>query len=158
VIRIDDCLARFREALIAGWPVVEPIARDIGISGEYWLDSWKQSQWEFLVEMPLFWGSDRFLVPYDSGADLDGPSSRVHRPDAEATHDVRCTVDPGAIDLLTGDTITTEGKTVSFIRFAALTNGWHHQAPPFDCVLLEVDGQETLVRFGSARWEVAQVT
>lgn len=156
--RIEDCLRWFREALTANWSTAELVTRELGGNGEYWLESWKQSQWEFFVEMPLFWGSERFLVPYDSGADLDGTSSRVRSPTAAATHDVRCIIETGAIDLLTGVPLATEGKTVSFIRFAVLKNGWHHQAAPFDCVLLEVDGQEVLVRFESTRWAVSPVS
>src|SRR5215218_11261153 len=101
--QIGEYIESFRRAMIVAWPLATETVGDLALrgAGDTWLFSWKQSQWEFFVEMPLFWGSKHFLNPYDSGADLMGSSSRVSWPGDEPTHEVRCELQPGATDLLT---------------------------------------------------------
>jgi hypothetical protein len=159
VSQIRDCIERFRRALIVAWPLAVETVSDLAPrdAGDSWLSSWKQGQWEFYVEMPLFWGSKHFLSPYDSGADLMGSSSRVSSPGENPTHEVHCELQPGAIDLLTNRPPADGASAMTFVRLAAFRNGWHVEEPPFDCVLLLSNGKELFVQREFIRWRVDQL-
>jgi hypothetical protein len=99
-------------------------------------DDWAQANWELLVERPLL-GTQEYLEIYGSGSDYEmALHSRVFFHDAIATHRVALSV-VGSDDLL--DVLNDRRIGLAdfhFERFVAMKDGFYHDVPPFDHVLL----------------------
>jgi hypothetical protein len=107
------------------------------IDGEGLLHDWKQVNWELIVEqniMPI--GEKFFLQPYGEGADFYGDSSRIIRPEAVPTHAVSCCSKNGAVEQLTGKSISFPIDGFEIDCFVTIRKKWYFEEPPFDCVLV----------------------
>lgn len=125
-----DALVRgFARLLTAAWHEVQAFAPP---RSSYVID-WLQSQWEMFVEGALPPGT--FLEIYGEGADCNGRSSRVYRPDAIPTHRVVCSPrGASAIDRISGRAMA---DTWPLNELVTIDGTWYASRPPFDCVLVE---------------------
>lgn len=148
-MKADQQLARFSEFLSNCWLTVsETLSAD-----QERLDDWKQANWEILVESLLVPASNTFLEVYGSGADCNGSSSRVWRPEALPTHRIRCQGSTQrTIDVLTGKNVVVQDLT--FDRLVAWKGEKYVEAPPFDHVLLESDDEIFVVRLSELEFEI----
>lgn len=140
---LPQLLEKYRALLTSFWQDAIAIAKDAG--GEEWLNDWKQANWELIVEGGLRSTSLFALLPYGEGADFNGGSSRILRPEAVSTHAVRARPIAGSIDVLSGQPAVFPAGGLIVECFVTMRDGWHYEEPPFDCVLFLGEGTENVL-------------
>jgi hypothetical protein len=152
---LDASLAAFRDVLGGGWVSVGDVATLANRDPAEFRADWAQASWETLVEAALSPDGRLVLEIYGDGADCNGASSRVWKPDAVATHAIHChpRTGPTAVDLLTGAAVTFPQDGFLVDRFACHSeDGWYREMPPFDGVLVSASGREALFRIDDLRF------
>ncbi len=124
----------YRALLNAMWEKINSLANNI--EGDSLLNDWKQVNWELIVEQNLPVGETTLLQPYGEGADFYGDSSRIIYPEALPTHAVSCCSQNGAVDQITGNSISFPTEGFELDCFVTIREGWYFEEPPFDCVLV----------------------
>lgn len=102
-MNVDEIVRNFQQFLEASWQSVESTL-PLTPEGEHFRLDWLQANWEILVEAVIRLDGISFLEFYGEGAECNGASSRVWKPDAEATHRICCVPKDGSevTDLVTG--------------------------------------------------------
>jgi hypothetical protein len=161
---LDDFIRRFARFLDASWNSAWSAATPMeDIDPADLMADWAQANWELLVETPLRETAgfgEAYLEPYGEGAECNGASSRVWRPQALPTHRVVCRGRETAatMDLLTSRNVDATSHPIVFDHFASLSKrGWHEEAPPFDCVLGYHGNQEILVRVDAILFDLERI-
>ena len=115
-MNVDEIVRNFQQFLEASWQSVET-ALPLTEEGEHFRLDWLQSNWEILVEAVISPDGTSVLEFYGEGAECNGASSRVWKPDAEATHRICCVPKDGSevTDLVTGGSI--EPQFMDFFGF-----------------------------------------
>ena len=144
MMNVDEIVRNFQQFLEASWQSVEniPLTEEC----EHLRLDWLQANWEILVEAVIQPDGTSFLEFYGEGAECNGASSRVWKPDAEATHRICCVPKDGSeiTDLVTGGSI--EPQNLDFFGFGNWDGKWYVTHPPFNTVVL--DSREGVFRAG----------
>jgi hypothetical protein len=154
---IDAIVRGFARLLSKSWPDVQEIAHLVG-TGSY-VQDWVQANWEMFVEGALPPGKV-FLEVYGEGADCNAGSSRVYRPQAIATHAVMCVPRTGeaeVIDVLSNSPFRLRLNGLWLEEFVSMEGTWFTAKPPFDCVLVDDDGQERVIRSDAVVFRLGEV-
>jgi hypothetical protein len=133
---VDILMRRFARLLASAWD--EVLAASLLSNTGSFLEDWLQANWEMFVEGGL--APTIFLEVYGEGADCNGESSRVYRPDVTATHVVVCLPKPGATtisDILTNEEIVVAKAGLPIEELVSMEGTWYARKPPFDCILVE---------------------
>ncbi|MBL7134413.1 MAG: hypothetical protein ISS78_09980 [Phycisphaerae bacterium] len=149
---LEKRLHAFRSLLNTFFPTVRALAEEVG--GEELLNDWKQANWELIVEGGVFPEGGRFLVPYGEGADYYGASSRVFRPEAVSTHAVFCLARRNTKDCITGSLALLPAGGLPLEYFVTIREGWYYEQPPFDCVLVVLDGREVVLQLADVQFDL----
>jgi hypothetical protein len=154
---LDERVRGFAMFLQAAWPIASKISG--GAENESLLQDWSQANWEMIVEAALPPGT--FLEVYGEGADCNGASSRVYRPDAVATHVVVCRPRPGAVsmpDQLNLRDVPGGDEMLVLEEFVTMAGSWYERRPPFDCVLVEKAGCACVFKLDDVQFALEEVT
>ena len=145
---VDEIVRNFQQFLEASWQSVESML-PLTPEGE-------QANWEILVEAVIHPGGASFLEFYGEGAECNGASSRVWKPDAEATHRICCVPTDGneVTDLVTGRSI--EPQDLDFFGFGTPDRErFQFLHPPFNVVVLnDREGIDFIIRLEDVRFEM----
>ena len=157
-MNVDEIVRKFQQFLEASWQSVEnmlPLTEE----GEHLRLDWLQANWEILVEDTLRPDTISFLEFYGEGAECNGASSRVWKPDAEATHRICCVSKDGSevTDLVTGRSI--EPQDLEFFGFGHPDRErFLILHPPFNVVVLnDREGIDFIVRLEDVRFETQRI-
>jgi hypothetical protein len=154
---IDPIVRGFARVLSKSWQDVQAISQRVG-TGSY-VQDWVQANWEMFVEGALPPGAV-FLEVYGEGADCNTGSSRVYRPEAIATHAVMCVPRTGAaevLDVLSNRPFRLGVHGIPLEEFVTMEGTWFTAKPPFDCVLVDDDGQERVIRADAVAFRLGEV-
>ena len=153
-MNVDEIVRNFQQFLEASWQSVERIP--LTEEGEHLRLDWLQANWEILVEAVIQPDGTSCLDFYGEGAECNGASSRVWKPDAEATHRICCVPKDGSevTNLVTGRSI--EPQDLDFFGFGNPDKERRlilH--PPFNVVVLsDSEGIDFIVRLEDVRFEI----
>jgi len=140
MISLEKAIIAFRTLLLQFWGELSlyPSSDD----NEVFVQNWLQANWELLVESAFPAEQGVFLEVYGDGADCNGESSRVLYPDKLPNYSVYCQLKENevGIDRISNEEVVFSEKGMPFDRFVAIEKGWYFERPPFDHVLLTVDG------------------
>ena len=153
-MNIDEIVRNFQQFLEASWQSVENALSLTG-GGEDLPWDWLQANWEILVEAVIYPDSTSFLELYGIGAECNGASSRVWKPDAAATHRICCVPKDGSevTDLVTGKSI--EPQDLDFFGFGNPDIERLILHPPFNVVVLnDTEGIDFIVCLEDVRFEI----
>lgn len=154
-MNVDEIVRNFQQFLEASWQSVES-ALPLTEEGEHFRLDWLQSNWEILVEAVISPDGTSVLEFYGEGAECNGASSRVWKPDAEATHRICCVPKDGSevTDLVTGKSI--EPQDLDFFGFGTPERERHlFLHPPFNVVVLnDTEDINFIVRLEDVRFEI----
>lgn len=144
----------FRQAIVAAWPFIQPLT--VADQTGSMLDDWLQANWECLVEGSIDPALGIVLEPYGNGADCNGGSSRVWRPELlpNAAVYVRHCNKASLVDVIDGDLVHGGAQ---FSHFGALAGGWPAIDAPFDLAVLETE-KMTAIAVDSLRYFVEPQT
>ena len=137
-MNVDEIVRNFQRFLEASWQSVES-ALPLTEEGEHFRLDWLQANWEILVEAVISPGGTSVLEFYGEGAECNGASSRVWKPDAEATHQICCVFPKDGSEVTD---LVTEGKSIEpqdldFFGFGTPERERHQFLhPPFNVVVL----------------------
>ena len=152
---VDEIVRNFQQFLEASWQSVESML-PLTPEGEHFRLDWLQANWEILVEAVIHPGGASFLEFYGEGAECNGASSRVWKPDAEATHRICCVPTDGneVTDLVTGRSI--EPQDLDFFGFGTPDRErFQFLHPPFNVVVLnDREGIDFIIRLEDVRFEM----
>ena len=152
---LSELIGIYRALLNNMWDQLQGFA--LGNTGDSFLDDWKQSNWELIVESNLCEEERVFLEPYGEGADYYGESSRIIQPEALPTHAVYCQSEKSVIDRLTGTPIFIPKEGLPLECFVALREGWYYEEPPFDCVLIMKDDEQLVFKIEDIRFVLTKI-
>ncbi|MCD4652498.1 hypothetical protein K8T06_01020 [bacterium] len=143
--RLNDLTMIFQKLLNSMWGKMVEISE---VSDpDSLLDDWKQANWELIVESKLSANHTIYLQPYGNGADYYGNSSRILCPEGLPTHAVNCVSDQPLNDRITGDLIHFPDNGLPFECLVTMRDGWYYEEPPFDSILIIINGVEFVVGF-----------
>lgn len=154
---VDDLVRGFARLLANAWPEVLAASR-LTKAGSF-VQDWLQANWEAVVEAGI--GPGVFLEVYGEGADCNDRSSRVYRPEATPTHAVVCLSRPGeegVIDRLSGRLIAVSSDGLPVEELVTLEGSWYTARPPFDCVLVERDGNSYVFRINEVAFSLGHAS
>jgi hypothetical protein len=158
--KLNDAIEVFLTVLRTSWPAMTELAnRMVTRDTTEVLADWAQANWEMIVEAALSTNQLVFTEPYGEGADCNSRSSRVWKPDADATHIVHCISQHGGsvTDVLSGQLMQLPDGGLPFERFVSRTpNGWYLECPPFDHALLFHE-RETLIALDEVRFVLMKI-
>lgn len=140
---LKEKLVAFSKMLACSWKSLESFI-DKDNTGSLKLD-WLQANWELLIENHCDVGI--VLEVYGDGADCNGVSSRVLYPNKLPTHRVVCKLleEAKTYDILNSVYLNDSDELI-FDRFVSMGNdGWYHEAPPFDKILVVQNEVERVV-------------
>lgn len=148
-MKVDDALLAFLTVLRTSWTSVKDCLVAAG-----WDDSasadWVQANWEMIVEAAVSRDVSTVLQVYADGADCNGGSSRVWRPEVAPTHRILCLAKATpVVEMISGKPVNFPPEGLPLDEFVALTSDWFERCPPFDCVLLsdgDADARPVVVR------------
>ena len=153
---VADAVRAFAATLATSWERLEAIARRTS-TGSYLAD-WAQANWEMIVEGVLPPGED-FLEVYGDGADCNGDSARVCRPEARPTRAVVCVAATDTVDdLLGGAPFALGPGGLPLEELVTMKDGWYAREPPFDCALLVDAGRARVVSTRAIRLTLGPAT
>ncbi len=126
-------------------------------------DDWLQANWELVVEGSLSQNSENseiFLEVYGDGADVNSPSSRIIQPNKMPTHAVYCYSRSGEAvkDHLNDCLINLPEGGLPIDKFVSIKDdGWYYEKKPFDKVLIDYNGQQTVLDLDDVKFSLKEV-
>ncbi len=138
---VEDTLTQFRLFLNTNY---EFVLANCAQNYDEFKDNFIQSNWELIVEYRLsfFSKTDIQLVPYGSGADNIGGSSRILGADINTKYRIVCSPKNNKPD--TFNSIVPVGDLL-FDRFVTLKDGWYFETPLFDYALCYDEERKMLI-------------
>jgi hypothetical protein len=103
---------------------------------------WLQANWELFIEGSFSSEAIRVEI-YGEGADINGSSSRVTFPNDIPTASVKCIWSDVIEDKLTHKMVKFK-EPILFEKFVTVKDGWYYEDCPFDAVLVQIEGKETI--------------
>ena len=155
---MSTAISAFIDTLNAAWHGMDRLQSELEQQGL--IDDWAQANWESIVEASLSSGAQPVhLVVYGNGADIHGASSRFSFPDDRVTHEVRCRPVTGdVVDHLSGVPLVDNPDGYGLDRFVSWDGQWYVEAPPFDCALVTMAGEQFVVPVALLNWLVVEAS
>jgi hypothetical protein len=118
------------------------------------MEDWCQANWELLVESHL--GSNCFLENYGAGGDINGASSRISYPDANATHRIMFRAKNGSFFDVLNNTIY-ENKAFQFDRFVSFDGTWFGNDQALGFALCDEGPSQKVFHLGEVEFLSAKI-
>lgn len=143
-MNITNIIQNFANFLNICWTAATPVLENRQDKAEETaLHDWLQANWELLVEQPCL-DIEHYLEVYGEGADI-GDSSRVSYPYKLPTHYVGISSENEIKNHLTEEYLKLDKNKASFYSLVSFSDGYYHNTPPFNYVLLEDEHQKEVV-------------
>ena len=129
---LGEVLRTFLGVLRSSWPGVKRCLIDSAGWDQSVVYDWAQANWEMIVEAGLSRDGPITLDVYGPGADCNGGSSRVWRPEAEPSHLVVCRParNCAPADALTGKDVMFPSSGLPLEEFVTMTAEGRYAAMP----------------------------
>jgi hypothetical protein len=147
---ITEPVEAFRQSLNCSWRLISALAKRDS-TGSY-VDDLLQANWEMLVEASIDFRHGVVLEVYGNGADCNIRSSRVWKPQAQATTPVYVRYVGNELLLNQIDNEVVSGL-LKLDHFATILDGWPSVDCPFDHVVLS-DRYDTVIPIRDLRYYV----
>lgn len=141
MININVKIELFIKLLNASWSQI--CILDNEVQYDSFKQDWLQFNWELIFE-----DGNIKLEIYGDGADINGDSSRVSFPKVSGSHAIHCHSKNNSEvkDVLNGSNISLPKTGSKLDRLVTIKGGWYYEEAPFDCVLMEFDDYEVVVK------------
>jgi len=137
----DSVIRNFQNFLMNSWRSVADTLTD-----DATLSDWMQANWEILVESLLCPKENEYLAVYGDGADCNGVSSRVWKPNVVATHQICVKLKDNAVDQISGERISVrQTDQIIFDQFVSWDGKQYGSDMPFDHALLSLTERDLII-------------
>lgn len=143
-IKVNENISFFIKFLNCSWKSVKEFYSDENNRSEKY--DWMQANWEQLVECSISKKINKEirLEVYGEGADANGESSKILFPNDLPTHVVKFKLKGKSKDILNSRDLESD-EYFEIEEFVAEKDGWYSTEDPFDYILFDCDGQQSLI-------------